>query len=167
MKLVKIIDQKVIISAIKNIASKIPQDDEVVFLGILEGCSNFLSFLTTNHIKVPIKYVKACSYKGRRRGDLDFHFQFDLEEIRGKKVYIVDDIIDSGFTLNKISKQIEPYAKEIKWCCLFKKDHSPNHCNLMEGSIIIPEEFFIVGFGMDFDGEYRNLDDLYTIDPIK
>ena len=163
MRLTKIIDREVIVSAIRNISSKIPKDENIFFLGILNGCTDFLHYLKKDHKEVSVCKIKSSSYNGLKRGELHHEVLFDLNILKGKKVYIVDDIIDSGHTLNSVTDMIREYTNDISWCCLFKKEGSPESERLVEGYLVIPRNYFIVGFGMDYYDKYRELEDLYIV----
>ena len=118
------------------------------------------------HVSIPseITFVRIASYKGVS-STKDIKEVFGLnEDIKGRTVVIVEDIVDTGHTIDRLIKQfavLEP--KEIKIATLLFKpnalviDLKPDYVALE-----IPNDF-IVGFGLDYDGYGRNLQDIYKI----
>ena len=84
------------------------------------------------------------------------------EKIKGRDVIIVEDIVDTGLTLDKFLRDIEkeePASLKIA-CCFFKKDAFQESFEIDYLGFSIPNEF-VVGYGMDYDGYGRNLEDVY------
>ena len=115
--------------------------------------------------------ILAKSYKGKESGEVkirvDDFLQIDLNE---KNILIVDDILDTGETLYHIKKQILSIykPKTLEFCCLLNKIHErrAKDVDVMFIGIDIPDEF-VVGYGLDYNGKYRELPYLTIIDQIK
>ena len=106
-----------------------------------------------------LDFIKASSYKEKTysEGDVDIQDLLDIN-IKNKDVLIVDDIIDTGYTLNEIITKIENRgAKSVKLCTLFNKSERRKvEVNVDFYGFDIPNEF-IVGYGLDINQKYRNL----------
>ena len=153
---------------IKRVAAEINNDlknKDPIFIAVLNGSFMFAGDLM-KEISIPceITFVRIASYKGMSTTK-DLKEVLGLnEDIKGRTVVIVEDIVDTGHTIERLIQQftaLEP--KEIKIATLlFKpkaliKDVKPDYVALE-----IPNDF-IVGFGLDYDGFGRNLQDIYKI----
>ena len=147
--------------AVKEIASKLPTGNDVIFLGVLDGCIPFLSDLMKNiGGELVVKTVKANSYTGTKRSDsVKFNFNFDLTLLVNKRVVIIDDILDSGNTITDLTTKIANYTLDIRWCCLLKRELSEKKL-LVDGFLTVPQESFVIGYGLDYEGLYRNLNSI-------
>lgn len=157
----KIISKSEIKRKIKEIAGKIEKDftgKEIITLGILKGSFIFLSDLI-REISLPVKcdFIKVSSYKGKEKGEVKIEFLNSLS-LKGKNVIIVEDIVDTGCTLKEIIKRIEEENPAvIKTCALIiKKKKRKCKLKIDYSGFKIPDEF-VVGYGLDFDEKYRNL----------
>ncbi len=135
-------------------------DSELTILGVLTGSIVLVTDLM-RRIEVPhqLGLVQASSYRGKttEAGELRINLDF-LPEIRGRDVLLVDDIFDTGQTLSRISEQLELFEpKRIRSAVLLWKK-SRTQVDLVPDYYCfdIPDEF-VVGYGLDYNGEYRNL----------
>lgn len=176
MKRVKILDKDFelfieaadIQNSIKNVALAINEElrgKEPIFVAVLNGSFMFAGDLMKHvNISSEITFVRIASYKGVN-STKDMKEVLGLnEDIKGRTVVIVEDIVDTGHTIDRLITQFEALEpKEIKIATLlFKpkaliKDVRPDYVALE-----IPNDF-IVGFGLDYDGYGRNLQDIYKI----
>jgi hypoxanthine phosphoribosyltransferase len=132
----------------------------ITVVGVLTGCLIFLSDLVRQlNIPVRICFVRASSYRGEATvpGDLKIDSSM-LPDIQGRNILLVDDILDSGNTLSKLTKYLkEKGCKGIRTAVLLRKigrqEHpiEPDYCGFE-----IPDKF-VVGYGLDHNDEYRNL----------
>jgi hypoxanthine phosphoribosyltransferase len=86
------------------------------------------------------------------------------EDINGKHVIIVEDIVDTGLTIDKLLmdlKHFNPASVRLA-CFTFKKDAFQKDFQIDYLGITIPDEF-VVGYGLDYDGYGRNLPDIYKL----
>ena len=176
MQRVKILDKEFEISinadeiqkAIDKIAGKINtdlKDKDVIFLGILNGSFMFASDLFKRiNIDCQITFVKVASYQGTMSTGNVKRLIGINEDIKDKTVVIIEDIVDTGHTLDNIIRQLIGYEpKEIKIATfLFKPDAYTKDIPLDYVGFDIPNDF-IVGYGLDYDGYGRNLENLYTL----
>lgn len=130
-----------------------------IIIGLLKGCLPFMSDLV-KHINgyVTLDYMSVSSYDGMASTGA-ITIKKDVESvIEGRDIIIVDDIIDTGVTLLNIVEFFkEKKANSIKTCCLLDKPEGRKVA--IEADYVgttIPKKF-VVGYGLDFNGYYRNL----------
>jgi len=135
-----------------------------VFIGVLNGAIHFLSDLTRLYSGYcSIDFIKFKSYSGlRSTGKVET--LLDFPDIKGKDVIIVEDIVDTGITLEKILERVDVLgANSYKIASLFFKPEAFNFdykINYIGKNI--PDKF-IVGYGLDYNGLGRNLLDIYQL----
>ncbi len=154
--------------AIENLANRINEDlkgKDVIFLGILNGSFMFASDLY-KLITVPsqISFLKLASYQGTSSSGNVKRLIGINEDLLGKTVVVLEDIVDTGITIENIIKQLKGYEPaEIKLATLlFKPAAMQAQVKLDYVGIEIPNDF-IIGYGLDYDGFGRNLADIYKI----
>lgn len=157
------ISEKEVDERIAEIAAQISEDfkgEEVVVIGILRGGVYFCSELT-KRITVPVilDFIEASSYGDGTTSSGKVNITKDLiEDISGKNVIVVEDIIDTGTTLNLLLENLRKRSpKSLKLCTLLDKParrivEVPVDYNGFQ----IPDEF-VIGYGMDYAQKYRNL----------
>jgi hypoxanthine phosphoribosyltransferase len=143
------------------------QDTQPVFIIILNGAFMFGTQLLKGY-KCPctIEFVKLISYVGTESsGEVITGIDIIADKIRGKDVVILEDIIDSGITMeffiDYLYEQCSPKTVEVA-CLLFKPGNLKKDLNLKYVGFSIPS-LFVIGYGLDFDGLGRNLGDIYQI----
>lgn len=148
------------ISELGKMISSDYADEELLAICILKGSILFFADLI-RYLSIPVKidFIKASSY-GKRTSTSGKVKIDDLlsNEIKGRNVLLVEDIVDSGFTIKRILDFFtEQGAFDVRVCTLLDKpdrrvaDVEPDY-----SGFVIPDEF-VVGYGMDFDQKYRNL----------
>ncbi len=157
-----LISEEQIQKKVSELAYKITRDYEnkdLLVIGILKGAFMFFSDLV-RQIKSPLKvdFIIASSYiKDKSSGEVNIHY-FPREEIKGKDVLLVEDIIDTGISLQAIREKIlsmEPAS--LKICVLLdKKERRVVEVPIDYLGFSIPNKF-IVGYGLDYNEMFRNL----------
>lgn len=162
------IESQKIQEAIESIAKRMNNDlkgKDVIFLGILNGSFMFASDLY-KLIEVPsqISFLKLASYQGTSTSGNVKRLIGVNEDLLGKTVVVLEDIVDTGITIENIIKQLKGYEPaEIKLATLlFKPAAMQTNVELDYVGIEIPNDF-IIGYGLDYDGFGRNLADIYKI----
>lgn len=147
---------------VKEIALKISTDyhgRDVFFIGILKGCFLFLSDIIKNvKINTNVDFMMISSYDGKQSSGV-VRILLDLKQpIEGKDVIIVEDIVDSGLTINYLTKTLKTRKpKSIEVCTLLNKPSCRKiNLNLKYVGFDIPDKF-VVGYGLDYKELYRNL----------
>ncbi|MCX8069812.1 MAG: hypoxanthine phosphoribosyltransferase [Thermodesulfovibrionales bacterium] len=149
-------------SKVIDLANKISKDykgKEILMIGMLRGAFMFFADLV-RHIKVPvlIDFIIASSYlQTTTSGEVKIHYDLK-EDIENKHVIIVDDIIDSGITLNFIRERLlMRNPASLKVCVLLdKEDRRVVDVPVDYLGYKIPNEF-VIGYGLDYENNYRNL----------
>lgn len=138
------------------------QGKDIVLICVLRGAIVFMADLM-REIEVPceIDFMSVSSYTGTKSSG-DVKIVKDLEDtIEDKHVIIVEDIIDSGLTLSHLVKLLQSRnPASLKICtCFDKPSRRKAEVDVDYIGMQIPDEF-IVGYGLDFEGQYRNLPDV-------
>ena len=162
------ISREEIDKAVQLVADQVNHDfagKEPVLLAILNGSFMFVSDLMKKlTIPCEISFAKFTSYSGTQSTE-EVTKQIGIDsQLKGRHVIIVEDIVDTGITLEKILAEVshvEPASVRIASLCFkpeaFRKDFPIDYVGLK-----IPNKF-IVGYGLDYDGYGRNLPDIYQI----
>lgn len=157
-----LISEEKIQNMVKKIAQRISKDysnRDLLVIGILKGSFMFFSDLI-RYINVPLKvdFLIASSYiKDTSSGEIKIHY-FPKEEIQGKDVLLVDDIIDTGISLKVIRDKILSMNPSSLKICVFlnKKERRVVDVPVDYVGFEIPNKF-VVGYGLDYQEMFRNL----------
>ena len=127
-----------------------------VFICVLNGAFMFFTDLVKHMSECEIDFISAKSYQGTKQGEVLIVDTLKVD-IKGKDVYLIDDIYDSGNTMNELTHHLTAYnPKSITPVTLFKKHYS-NNDKLVYG-FELKDEHWLVGYGLDaVDGTKRNL----------
>lgn len=162
------ISQQQISDAVKNIASTINADlekDLPLFLVVLNGSFMFAADLL-KEVSIPceISFIKVASYHGTTSSGTVTELIGLTEDITGRTVVIVEDIVDTGITLEKLITVLNrKNVKQIKVATvLLKPDSYKKEFPIDYFGMKIPNDF-VVGYGLDYDGQGRNLKEIYVL----
>ena len=143
------------------------KDKSPIFIGILNGCYVFMADLLRElSIGVEVDFVKIRSYDGdSSTGTIKFRKDISAD-IDNRHVVIVEDIIDSGFTINFLVNRLkESGPKSVSVATvLYKKKVAKIDFEVDYVGFEIPPEF-VVGYGLDYNEKYRNLKDVMVMEP--
>ncbi len=157
-----------IATSIKNIASKINtdyKDSTPLFLGVLNGCFLFAADLLREiSLDCEISFVKVASYKGMKStGEVNQLIGLD-RSIEGRDVIIVEDIVDTGNTIENIVDLLEKAGcNSIKIATFLLKPEAYKKSIKVDYVAMEIENKFVVGYGLDYDGFGRNVKELYVL----
>jgi len=156
---------------IKELAEAISEDyrgNKILVIGVLKGAVIFLSDLV-RHLTIPVEidFMAVSSYGADTNSSGVVRILKDLEQsITDKEVLIVEDIIDTGLTLTYLYENLlRRGPKSLKVVTLLDKpdrrqvSFNPDYCGFK-----IPDRF-VIGYGLDFDENYRQLADLRVLQP--
>ena len=157
-----LISEEQIKTRIKELAKQIDEDfkgEPFMLVPVLRGSFIFAADLIREISgDVSIDFIEAKSYMGTQSTGKLTILKDTREDIKGKNIILVEDIIDTGITLKKLTEEFskrEP--KSLKICSCFDK---PSRREVeLNGDYIgfeIPNEF-VIGYGLDYDEKYRNL----------
>jgi len=176
MPMVKVKDKEFEISissatietAVQRMADEINRDyadKSPLFLAILNGSFVFAADLIRK-VTIPcqISFVKLASYSGTTSTNQVREMIGLNEDITGRHIIILEDIVDSGITLDHLIHDLEKLnPADVKVACFtFKPEAFKKAFRIDYLGISIPNDF-IVGYGLDYDGFGRNLPDIYKI----
>lgn len=142
--------------------------DGLVIVPVLAGSIIFLAdLMRTLPFKMKISVMTVSRYRGATTTGGATQFIHDLTlDIKGRDVLIVDDILDSGTTLRMVSAQLQERGPaSLRTCVLLRKTaRAPKDLTADFVGFDI-EDSFVVGYGLDYDGHYRNLPDIAVLRP--
>lgn len=159
-----------IAAEVKRLGREISRDypgRNLLLVGVLKGSFVFIADLI-REIANPtlVDFVRLASYGSGTHSSGIIEFRKELEmSIRGRDVIIVEDIVDSGYTLeclyNSLLRQ-EP--RSLKICTLIDK-RARREVEIEADYVgMTLDDGFIIGYGLDYDEHYRGLPDIYTIE---
>lgn len=155
-------DQEKLAKRAKELGEQITKDykgKELVLVGVLKGSVPFLVDLMRHiDLGLSVEFVGVSSYEGKKSTG-NVRITHDLTfDIKDKHVIIVEDIIDTGLTIDYLLELFNVRnPKSLKVCTLLSKPeaHIMKHTLDYVGFEITKE--FVIGYGLDLDGKYRNL----------
>lgn len=156
-------DEKTILARLDEIAAQITDDyreRDLTVIAVLNGSLIFMADLL-RRIPLPLKLdcLSVASYHGgtKSSGDVVFR-QVNLPDVEGRHILVLDDILDSGLTLNAIRRKLEEAnPRSIRVCVLLEKQiqrSAPVEADYIGFKI---GNEFVVGYGLDYMERYRNL----------
>ena len=153
--------------AITRHLEEVDADQEIVLVAIMTGSLIFVADLMRHlPMKIRIQLMTASSYIGKTTTSNNDPTIGDPPDVKGRHVLLVDDILDSGKTLTHIRSELQSLKpKSIQSCVLLRKK--------LPSAMEVPCEYvgfeiedeFVVGYGLDYDGYYRNFPDIGVICP--
>ncbi|SNZ03545.1 hypoxanthine phosphoribosyltransferase [Persephonella hydrogeniphila] len=165
-----LIPERKIKDKVKELGKKISKDfegKELLVVGILKGSFIFMADLVREiKGKVYIDFMQVSSYHTEMESSGEVIFVKDLStDIKGKNVLIVDDIIDTGRTLEALVEALKQREPEVlKTCVLLdKKERREVDFDADYVGFVIPDKF-VIGYGLDWAEEGRTLKDIYAVE---
>ena len=156
---------------IKELGSQISndlKDEEVVVVGVLKGCVLFFSDLIRElDLKIDLDFMVCSSYENDTKSSGNVKIVKDINvDVKDKVVLIVEDIIDSGRTMANLKEIFKVrQCKDFKICTLLdKKERRAVEIDADYIGFNVPNEF-VVGYGLDYAGKYRNLPEIGVLKP--
>lgn len=147
---------------VKELAEEISRDysgKDLLAVGILKGAFMFFSDII-RMIKIPlaIDFIIASSYaKNKTTGDVKIYYDI-REDIKNRDVLLIEDIVDTGITLNKIREGVYAKGPKSLKICVFldKEERRIVKIPIDYIGFKIPNEY-VVGYGLDYENKFRNL----------
>jgi hypoxanthine phosphoribosyltransferase len=162
------IPEEEILKRVKIVADKLNKDMEgknPLFLAVLNGSFVFAADLM-RYITIPceISFVKLASYQGTASTGVVKEIFGVNEDLQGRTVVIIEDIVDTGRTMKRMLESLGTRSPESLHICtlLLKPEKLEMPLNIEYVAMEIPNDF-IVGYGLDYDQQGRNLRDIYTV----
>jgi hypoxanthine phosphoribosyltransferase len=141
-------------------------ESEIVALIVLKGALHFGSdLLRALDVPAMVDFVQARSYRGAESTGGITMLARPTQDLRGRRVLIVEDILDTGVTAKALIDFVRAEgAAEVRFCALFDKPSRrkiPIHADYLGFTV---EDTFIVGYGMDHEERYRALPAVYALE---
>ncbi|MGQ0738702.1 MAG: hypoxanthine phosphoribosyltransferase [Bacteroidota bacterium] len=162
------LSEPIIQQRVKEMAGQINKDyagRRPLFIAILNGSFMFASDLFKHlTIEAELCFIKLASYKGMKSSGKVVTSIGLEEDLFGKEVIIVEDIVDTGKTLhNFLPKLLHQQPKSLKIAALLHKAEATEYPLVLDYvGFDIPNKF-VVGYGLDYDGLGRNLKEIYQL----
>ncbi|WP_150269406.1 hypoxanthine phosphoribosyltransferase [Paenibacillus tepidiphilus] len=168
-----LVTQEELQQAVKKLGAAISRDyagQELVLVGILKGAAVFMADLMREiSFPVTIDFMSVSSYGSSSTTSGVITIKQDIDtDIRGKHVLLVEDLIDTGLTLQHLKALFAlREAASVRICTILSKpsrriaDIPIDYCG-----IEIPDEF-VVGYGLDYAEQYRNLPEVWVVETDK
>lgn len=154
---------------VAEVAHKISEDykdKQLILIGVLKGAFIFLSDLARKlTIPAQIDFIGASSYGSSASSSGTITITKDIGvDVKGKDVLIVEDIVDTGLTLSHLKNYIKSFdPASVEYCALIDK-HERREADVNDGyTCLSVTEGFLVGYGLDYDEQYRNLPAIYHL----
>lgn len=167
----RLISQAEIDTRLDAMAAEINRDyahQPLTMIAVLTGSLIFLSDLM-RRVTIPCQLgvIQASSYKGAVTSPGELQLQFEiLPNLEGRAVLLVDDILDTGQTLQTLKTAFEARLQQpVKTAVLLWKQArtkvplTPDYCGFHI------DDHFVVGYGLDYNDNYRNLPEIHVLEP--
>lgn len=158
-----------ILESVKLVAEKINSDlanENPLFIVVLNGSFMFAADLL-KEVTIPceISFIKLASYHGTSSTGTVTEMIGLTEEVKGRTVVVIEDIVDTGVTIEKLVTLLtKKEVKQIKIASfLLKPDAYKKETKIDYVGMEIPNDF-VVGYGLDYDGLGRNMKNIYVLD---
>ncbi len=169
-ELILLLDKEAIAQKVSSTAKLIStdyQDSDLVIVGVLHGAFIFMADLI-RQLSIDaftIDFVRLSSYGDRSESSGQIRLLLDIEsDIDGKDVLIVDDILDTGLTMTYLIDQLQSRRpRSIKTCVMIDKLERRQISMKPDYVCHTVAQGFLVGYGLDYSGRYRNLPGLYHL----
>lgn len=156
--------------AVKRIANRIAADfagQRPVLMPVLNGAFIFAAdLMRAINTDCEVVFVKANSYEGiKSTGKINVQLNLDAQQLQGKPIILVEDIIDTGYTIVQLLPLLQNYNPlAVKVACLLHKPDALLYPSLqIDYKGIVIENKFVVGYGLDYNGLGRNYPDIYQL----
>ncbi|MFH1297168.1 MAG: hypoxanthine phosphoribosyltransferase [Bacteroidota bacterium] len=165
----KFISREQIDQVVQQIADRINTDyadKNPLLLGVLNGAFVFAADLI-RRLRIPcqISFVKYASYVGTRSSEEVKELIGLNEELKGRHVLVVEDIVDSGTTMDYLLKDIGKYdPASVSLVCFCRKPEAFLKTFKIDYLGMEIPNAFVVGYGLDYDGYGRNLPEIYKLE---
>lgn len=158
-------DNETIERAIDRVALRLRMDLEgktPVFVCVLRGAIPFTwDLMRRIPIEMQLEYISTRSYVGTTGGELHVEGGFE-RDYSGKVIVLIDDVLDRGITMKKLKEMASNVADEVLTVVLVDKKEARQVDFDADYVALEAEDLFLVGRGMDVNGRFRNLEDIYV-----
>jgi hypoxanthine phosphoribosyltransferase len=160
-------------TTVKKLADEITRDyagKNPLLIGILKGSFMFMADLV-RHLNFPleIEFVRVSSYGRNRQSSGKINMVQNIRaRIKDRHVLVVEDIIDSGLSVNHVMESLRhKNPSSLKVCCLLDKPARRQVTVPIDYTGLTVPDKFLVGYGLDWAEQYRNLPDICYLEDVK
>ena len=168
-ELVPVLSKNDIDGLVTQVARRISTDyrnHDLVLIGVLKGVFVFLSDLV-RHLDIPVQidFIRVFSYGSDMFSSGEIHLTKDIEvDIKDKDVLIVEDIVDTGLTLKYLIDYLRSYHPKTIKVCAFIDKHERREADIsIDYRCHDAAKGFLVGYGLDYNEDYRYLSGIYHL----
>jgi hypoxanthine phosphoribosyltransferase len=168
-EMIPVLSRTEIAKKVKSLAQRISKDyvgKELIIIGVLKGSFIFMADLIRElTIPAQVDFVRLASYGSDTRSSGTIRITKETElDIRNQDVLIVEDIIDSGLTIAYLLEHLKSFSpRSVKVCAFIDKTERREVEVPIDYTGLMVEHGFLVGYGLDFDEQYRTLPAVYRI----
>ena len=168
-----LVSERDIAQAVERVVEEITQDygdGDLLLVGVMDGAVCFLADLMRAFPRsVEMTTTRATSYEGTESlGELTVNYLPTSEQVQGKHVLIVEDIVDTGATVAALVQKIEDLgAASVNVCALLNKPSRREHDVEIAYICFDVADVFVVGYGLDYNGEFRNLREVRELNGVE
>jgi hypoxanthine phosphoribosyltransferase len=168
-ELVPVLSRDEIAQKVKSLARQISEDyagKELCIIGVLNGVFVFLADLVRElTISVQVDFVRLASYGSGTVSSGNVQTTKEIElDVKDRDVLVIEDIIDSGLTVDFLLKYLKKlHPKSIKVCAFIDKTERREVQIPIDYVGHVVESGFLVGYGLDYDQKYRGLPEIYHL----
>jgi hypoxanthine phosphoribosyltransferase len=168
-EMIPVLSRTEIAHKVKSLAQRISEDyagKELVVIGVLKGSFIFMADLIRDlTIPAQVDFVRLASYGSDTTSSGTIRITKEIElDIRNRDVLIVEDIIDSGLTIACLLEHLKSFSpRSVKVCAFIDKRERREVQVPIDYTGLLVEHGFLVGYGLDFDEQYRTLPAIYRI----
>ncbi len=161
--------REAIAARVRELAKQVSHDyagKELLLVGVLKGAFVFLADLIRElEVAVEVDFIRAASYGVGTKSSGQVHLMKDLDSaIAGRHVLIIEDILDTGLTLQALLQQLRSRGPaSLKVCVLLTKPSRTQHALVPEYVGFEVRDEFVVGYGIDYAEGYRQLPEIYAL----
>ncbi|KAM3135282.1 hypothetical protein pb186bvf_012580 [Paramecium bursaria] len=178
-RIVPYIDKETLQANVRRIAEQISIDykgQKPILIGVLNGAFIFMADLIRyldKDLKIEIDFIKLTSYEGQQSTGIVKALSGIKSDIKDRSVIIVEDIVETGITINNTIDELKKFQpKEIRLASCFLKKGKLKHLNVGKQKVPVKidylgleiDDYFIVGYGLDWSEYGRGLDQLYKVE---
>lgn len=154
---------------VSELAKKICKDIDIENLYVIVILKGAIFFATDLLRELPpiasLDFIRTESYQGCNSSGNVKIFDNHIPNVEGKRVLLIEDILDTGLTTQKIIHYLrEQSPVDVHLCVLLEKEKYRGGITISSDYVgFYIEDKFVVGYGMDYEGKFRNLPDIYVL----
>ena len=159
-----------IAETVDRLAEEISADyanKKLVLIGVLKGAFVFLADLV-RHLTIPaqIEFIRIASYGSKKESSGEIIATKDVETpLEGRDVLVIEDIVDTGLSLQFLIDHLRSKKPaSVKVCALVDKRSRREVAVRVDYTGLMMDDGFIVGYGIDFNEQYRALPEIFVVD---